>query len=255
MRALMCGSQRITSMKYICRQHHSQGPPGRDLRPWATVELDDEPQQSKVQLHHQVPYIQPLWLFMFATRHLHACTSLRSQVCQQSQLSAVAWDDLYLHTMLCSAEQQRAAMPKSISEEDVFSAIGGLEISSKRDTDSNVAVLAACAPPQSAPTVHGAAQADAAAAAAAGSNAIPNSQSAGSLSGAGGNSIAASPRASGFTTGPSIGDLPQDEAPSRTLFVRILEPGIDAAELQRTFEVTAPEQLTFACVACIPCSS
>jgi len=40
----------------------------------------------------------------------------------------------------------------------------------------------------------------------------------------------------GFSAGPSIGDLPQDEVPARTLFVRNLNPATDPAELQRAFE-------------------
>ena len=141
-------------------------------------------------------------------------------------------------------------MPKSASEDDVFSALGGLEISSKRDADGNVAVLAASAAPQSAPGVHGPAQAAAeAVAAAAGRGAIPSSQSAGSLGGGSRGSTAASPRGGAFATGPSIGDLPQDEGPSRTLFVRNLDPGTDAGELQRAFEVSVPSQLLCACYA------
>jgi hypothetical protein len=154
--------------------------------------------------------------------------------------------------MPCSTQQQqqRAAVPKSASEDDVFSAIGGLEISSKRDADGNVAVLASSAAPQSAPGAHGPGQAAAeAAATAAGSGPIPSSQSAGSLGGGSRSSTAASPRGGGFAPGPSIGDLPQDEGPSRTLFVRNLDPGTAAAELQRAFEVSVPSQLLCACYA------
>ncbi len=46
--------------------------------------------------------------------------------------------------------------------------------------------------------------------------------------------------ADGFSAGPSIGDLPQDETPSRTLVVRNLDPGTNVGELQRAFEVGLP---------------
>lgn len=128
-------------------------------------------------------------------------------------------------------------MLKSASEDDVFSAIGGMEISSKREAEGNAAALAASAPPLQAATQSSAAAA--APAASAVSNAIPDSRSTGSLSGSGGGAggMATSPGGGGFTVGPSIGDLPQDETPSRTLFVRNLEPSTEAAEIRRTFEV------------------
>lgn len=121
-------------------------------------------------------------------------------------------------------------MQKSASDEDVFSAIGGLEISGKRETEGSGAVLATGGAGAS---MQGGAQAAGSAAPSSGP-ALPDSRAAGSLGGGG--SIAASPGGSGFTSGPSIGDLPQDEAPSRTLFVRNLDPGTDVTGLQRSFE-------------------
>ena len=47
-----------------------------------------------------------------------------------------------------------------------------------------------------------------------------------------------------FSAGPSIGDLPQDEVPARTLFVRNLSPATDPAELHRAFEVRPPPVTT-----------
>jgi hypothetical protein len=175
---------------------------------------------------------------------LQICTCMLSYI--QTWLCKCRLSSVLAICMPCSAQpQQRAAVPKSASEDDVFSAIGGLEISGKRESD----VAAASAAPQPAPGVPGRTHAAAdAAAAAAVSGPIPSSHSAGSLGGGSRSSTAASPRGGGFAAGPSIGDLPQDEGPSRTLFIRNLDPGTAAAELQRAFEVRVSSQMLWTCM-------
>lgn len=142
-------------------------------------------------------------------------------------------------------------MQKSISEEDMFSAIGGLELG-RQDADCGSAVLGSALAAQTPSDLLGGPPGLAAGPPAARDH-VPNSRSAGSLNGGGtsgsgkgsaapGGAMAGSPvpplaAGASFSAGPSIGDLPQDDTPSRTLFVRNLDPFTNVGELQRAFEV------------------
>ena len=117
-------------------------------------------------------------------------------------------------------------MKKSGSDEDVFSAVGGMELG-RHDAASSTAAAAQIMPQ---PGILGPA---AAAAAEAGASAQSRAQS-------GLQPQHAPPGGSNPFSAPAIGDLPFSETPSRTLIVRNVAAARSDQDLQHLFEVGQP---------------
>ena len=124
-----------------------------------------------------------------------------------------------LYAMLSVPQPGRRVMKKSGSDDDVFSAVGGMELG-RHDTASSTAAAA-----------HVMAQAGAlgpGAAAAGGAASHSPAQAGLESQHAGSNPFSA----------PAIGDLPFSETPSRTLIVRNVAASRSDQDLQHLFEVT-----------------